>query len=127
MIINDGKTKIITITGNKKLCQTALNEETLDLNDQAISSLSPTDQFSYLGIPFTWKGKVAVNYRQEVDRQLTEIRKAPLKLYQRMEILRFYLIPKMMYSLTLGQVHRNTLKTPEYHDSLSCSCMVAIA
>ena len=110
MTINAKKTKIITIAGNKKRCQTALNGETLDLNDQTISSLSPTDQFSYLGIPFTWKGKVAVNHRLEVDRQLSETRKAPLKPYQRMEILRFYLIPKMMHSLTLGQVHRNTLK-----------------
>ena len=61
-------------------------------------------------ISFTWKGKVAVNHRQEVDRQLSEIRKAPLKPYQRMEILRFYLIPKLTHSLTLGQVHWNTLK-----------------
>ena len=49
-------------------------------------------------------------HRLEVDRQLWEIRKAPLKPYQRMDILRFYLIPKMMHSLTLGQVHPNTLK-----------------
>ena len=108
--INDKKTKIITIAGNKKLCQTALNEETLGLKDQTISSLSPTDQFSYLGIPFTWKGKVAVNHRLEVNRQLSGIRKAPLKPCRRMEILRFYPIPKMMHSLTLGQVHRNTPK-----------------
>ena len=54
MTINAKKPKIITIAGNKKLCQTALNEETLDLNDQTISSLSSTVQFSYLGTSFTW-------------------------------------------------------------------------
>ena len=51
-----------------------------------------------------------MNHRLEVDRQLSEIRKARLKPYKLMEILSFYLIPKMMHSLTLSQVHLNTLK-----------------
>ena len=51
-----------------------------------------------------------MKHRLEVESQLSEIRKAPLKPYQRMKILRFYLIPKMMHSLILRQVHRNTLR-----------------
>eukprot|EP00061_Rhincodon_typus_P001740 g15637.t1 len=41
---------------------------------------------------------------------IQEVSHAPLKPQQKVEIVRNYLIPKLKYSLTLGEAHCNTLK-----------------
>lgn len=41
---------------------------------------------------------------------LAELSKAPLKPYQRLEILKTFAIPKLTHELVLGNAHRNTLR-----------------
>ncbi|KER19514.1 hypothetical protein T265_11732 [Opisthorchis viverrini] len=54
--------------------------------------------------------KGVFNHRQHLLKLLDEVTRVPLKPLQRTEITRNYTIPKMTYSLVLGQVQRNTPK-----------------
>ncbi|GAA57827.1 polyprotein, partial [Clonorchis sinensis] len=72
---------------------------------------------TYLNIPFTFKGKGVFSHRQHLLKLLDEMMRVPLKLRQRTEITRNYLIPRLTYSLVLGQVHRNTLKRLDNYNS----------
>lgn len=68
-----------------------------------------TDTQSYLGIQFTWKGRVTPKQTREVERMLQEITSAPLRPYQRMELVREFMVPKLLHELILGCAHRNTI------------------
>lgn len=41
---------------------------------------------------------------------LLELKKAPLKPYQRLDILKTFLVPKLTHKLVLGNAHSNTIK-----------------
>lgn len=69
------------------------------------------DTHEYLGITFNWKGRVAPRQTKELDDMLRELKEVPLKPYQRLEILRSFLVPKLLHRLVLGGAHRNTLRT----------------
>lgn len=51
---------------------------------------------------------------------LTEVSEAPLKPYQRLDLLQTFICPKLSYELTLGNAHRNTLTT------LHIMCRIAV-
>ncbi len=68
-----------------------------------------TDTQSYLGIQFTWKGRVTPKQTREVERMLQEITSAQLRPYQRMELVREFMVPKLLHELILGCAHRNTI------------------
>ena len=110
MKINTKKTKLLDIRGAHKPYITAASEKPLLFQNELIKPLSPTDTLTYLGIPFTWKGKASVNHRLQLQESLSQIRKAPLKPQQRLELTRQHLIPKFTHTLVLGNAHRNTLK-----------------
>ncbi|GAA50884.1 retrovirus-related Pol polyprotein from type-1 retrotransposable element R2 [Clonorchis sinensis] len=103
-------TKAMVIRGDRKHRATAVSVEPFCFAEELITPLGPTDTVTYLGIPFTFKGKGVFNHRQHLLKLLDEVTRAPLKPHQRMEITMNYLIRRLTYSLVLGQVHRNTLK-----------------
>ena len=70
MVINPCKTKVVVIHGDKKLRSTAVSTEPLRLFDDVIIPLGPTDTVTYLGVPFTIKGKGLLDHRQELLRML---------------------------------------------------------
>ncbi|GAA47271.1 retrovirus-related Pol polyprotein from type-1 retrotransposable element R2 [Clonorchis sinensis] len=106
----DQLTKAMVIRGDRKHRATAVSVEPFCFAEELITPLGPTDTVTYLGIPFTFKGKGVFNHRQHLLKLLDEVTRAPLKPHQRMEITMNYLIRRLTYSLVLGQVHRNTLK-----------------
>lgn len=110
MVINARKTKSIVIHGDRKHKATAVSTEPIRFAEEVITPLGPTDTVNYLGVSFTSKGKCLANHRQQLLRLLDEVTHAPLKPHQRMDLLRYYLLPRMTHSLVLGQAHRNTLK-----------------
>lgn len=63
-----------------------------------------------LGLKFTWKGKVTPKHIGRLEMILREVSEAPLKPYQRLEILKIFLLPKPTHQLVLGNAHRNTMK-----------------
>ncbi|GAA54872.1 retrovirus-related Pol polyprotein from type-1 retrotransposable element R2 [Clonorchis sinensis] len=56
------------------------------------------------------KGKRDCNDRQHLLKLLDKVTRAPLKGHRKTELTRYYLIPRLKYSLMLGNVHRNTFK-----------------
>lgn len=110
MKINAKKTKLLNIHGARKPYLTATCETPVSFQNELIKPLSSTNRFTYLGIPFTAKGKECVNHRLQLQQILLQIRKAPLKPQQRLELTREHLLPKFTHALVLGNAHRNTLK-----------------
>ena len=108
MRINSKKTKAVIIRGDHRT--TAVSEDSLCLDGEVIRPMHLTDTFTYLGIPFTWKGKAVTKHREQLHHMLTELKQAPLKPQQRVELTRQYVLPKLSHSLVLGKVHRNTMK-----------------
>ena len=108
MRINPKKTNAVIIRGDHRT--TAVCDDTLNLAGETIHPMHLTDTFTYLGIPFTCKGKAITKHREQLHNMLAEIRQAPLKPHQRIELTRQYMLPKLTHSLVLGKVHRNTLK-----------------
>jgi hypothetical protein len=110
MTVNLQKSRALIIYGDRIHHKTALSREPIMIAGNPITAIGPEDIFMYLGIPFNWRGKTSINHRQRLLELLDEVTHAPLKPYQRMEIVRFYLVPRLTHSLVLSRVHRNTLK-----------------
>lgn len=45
----------------------------------------------------------------KLESMLQEVTAAPLKLYQRLELLKSFIIPKLTHELVLGTAHSKTL------------------
>lgn len=56
----------------------------------------------YLGLQFSAMGRSAMPLERELAELLCKVSKAPLKPQQRLVILRFYLIPRLLHRLVLG-------------------------
>lgn len=78
-------------------------------NKDTITAMGVSDTQKYPGVQTTWKGRKSPKQTKEVEGMLHEITKAPLKPYQRLEILRDFLVPKIIHELILGCTHQNTI------------------
>jgi hypothetical protein len=77
----------------------------LATNEGIIPSLSASGEYRYLGIMLGSGGaKVRSSLRKELVQGLQNITRAPLKPYQRMLILRNFLLPKYLHELVLAPV-----------------------
>ncbi|CAM4570023.1 unnamed protein product [Leuciscus chuanchicus] len=75
-----------------------------------IRPLGIMESQKYLGLKFNWKGKVVPKHTGLVESMLNQLKEAPLKPFQRLEILRVYLVPMLTHELVLGGAQKNTLK-----------------
>ncbi|KAJ8868100.1 hypothetical protein PR048_031909 [Dryococelus australis] len=80
-----------------------LTEALLKLGDQFLSPLGISESWKYLCISFTARGVKA--FRKELEESLRRISEAPLKPFQRMEILRTFL-----YHLSFARVSIGIMK-----------------
>lgn len=110
MSINIKKSAGLTIAKDgKRKCMVLVPWKYKTLN-RSISPMGVETVQSYLGLNFTWKGKVAPKHTGKMDKMLREVSEAPLKPYQRLDILKIFLVPKLTHDLVLGNAHRNTMK-----------------
>ncbi|KAF8571522.1 hypothetical protein P879_01621 [Paragonimus westermani] len=72
------------------------------------SSISPA--WNVLGITSNWQGKLLTTAVRGASRMLQKVSQVPLEPQQRVEILRSHLIPRLFRQLTLGVVHKRTLR-----------------
>ncbi|GAA50579.1 retrovirus-related Pol polyprotein from type-1 retrotransposable element R2 [Clonorchis sinensis] len=72
MKINARKTKAMVICGDRKHRATAVSVEPFCFAEELFTPLGPTDTVTYLGIPFTFKGKGVFNHRQHLLKLLDE-------------------------------------------------------
>ncbi|KAF5396865.1 hypothetical protein PHET_09806 [Paragonimus heterotremus] len=77
----------------------------------AIPSLSVSSSWKILGVSLDRKSRIPTIARQDASRMLQQLNQALLKPQQHVEILRSPLIPRLFHQLTLGVVHKKTLKS----------------
>lgn len=109
--INPEKSRTIDLISGGHCKLTALSQTEFTVAETRIPPLSVSDTVQYLGIQFNFKGRCPVTYIDSLNNYLEEISRAPLKPQQRIKILRDNLLPRLLYPLTLGVVHKNTLKS----------------
>ena len=111
MRINARKSTGLTLVKDGKRKCLMLRERVYSVGAEEIPALVVDGQVKYLGVNFSWKGRIAPRSTRRLEGFLREITKAPLKPQQRLELLRVFAVPKLLHELTLGFAHRNTLKT----------------
>lgn len=102
MSLNERKSSSVTIVRDGRRKTLVLMPERYFGPNGPIRALGVSDTQEYLGLQFGWKGEVAPKQSRQLEFMLKELKEAPLKPYQRMEILRTYLAPKLMHKLVLG-------------------------
>ncbi len=109
MALNIKKSATLTILKDGRRKHLLLAPSTYESKDGTIQAMGVADSQRYLGVYFTWKGRTTPKQTKEVERMLMEITSAPLKPYQRLEVVRDFLVPKLQHELVLGCAHRNTI------------------
>ena len=110
LTINTSKSFCIHIVTDSISKRTVIADIPCSLSNNVIRSLSATDTFRYLGVSFTPFGLRKFALRNKFYAQLQEITAAPLKPFQRLVILKIFLIPKYTHQFVLGSINKSTLK-----------------
>ncbi len=109
MALNEKKSKAFTILKDGSRKCLLLAPHSYSTYEREIPAMGVLDKQHYLGLDFTWKGKVTPKHTGHLEKMLHELTSAPLKLYQRLELLKIFLVPRLVHELVLGGAHRNTL------------------
>ncbi|OON15768.1 hypothetical protein X801_08425, partial [Opisthorchis viverrini] len=110
MNLNGAKSAAMIVEKSGKHKTLVIVPGSLQVGSAEIECLGPTDTVKYLGLRFNWKGRVRMNAGNIFQEMLSNISRAPLKPYQKLEILKEFATPRLQYELVLGSAHRNTLK-----------------
>lgn len=110
MKLNPRKSHGLTIAKASKRKQMVLTPTTYEVDGELIQPMGTDDSVRYLGLQFNWKGRIVPKHTGKLDALLQELTRAPLKPYQRLQLLKFHAVPKFTHELVLGHAHRNTLK-----------------
>jgi len=76
---------------------------------RAIPALKRTDEWKYLGVPFTPEGRLMSDPLDQLRKDLNILSAAPLKPQQRMFALRTMALPSLYHQLVLGQTNISLL------------------
>ena len=110
LILNSSKSLTISIQGQPKNKRTVVEQRTFKIAGRVAPALKRTEEWVYLGIPFSAEGKSKFKPQIELEGKLSRLTKAPLKPQQRLYALRTVLIPQLYHRLTLGSVLIGCLK-----------------
>ena len=108
--LNILKTSTLHICANGRAKSVALDTSPIFINSEPLPVISPDSTINILGIPFSWSGKSPTDVSLRCSDMLNELRQAPLKPQQRIDILQHFLMPRLIHCLSLGAVHKNTLR-----------------
>lgn len=78
--------------------------------DRVLPAMKRTDEWRYLGIPFTAEGRLRIDITKGLQDSLSKLSKAPLKPQQRLFILRTHVLPSLYHKLELGIINLSTLR-----------------
>nr|VZI51360.1 unnamed protein product [Spirometra erinaceieuropaei] len=110
MVLNPAKCLTFYVQALGKAKSSCLSPCSVCIGGEPLRVSGPTESFTYLGVPFTYRGKQPIRHRPLLHEMLTEISQAPLKPHQRITLLKRHCVPKLMHDLVLGSVYRQTLK-----------------
>ena len=85
-----------------------IKEPTYKINGDNLASTSYSGTFKYLGIKFNPNDKTSMNTKDLQD-ILEHSKKAPLKPFQKLDILRSNVIRKLFHHLVLGKITKGLL------------------
>ncbi|KAJ8865483.1 hypothetical protein PR048_033773 [Dryococelus australis] len=85
-----------------------LDERMFRIGTEFLTPLGVDETFKYLGIQFTRGGVKA--FKHDLEGPLERISSAPLKPYQRLELLKVFLLPSLTYRLSFARVTMGALK-----------------
>ncbi|VDP95231.1 unnamed protein product [Trichobilharzia regenti] len=111
LLINVNLSHTINIVADRERKIMALSPTIFDINCQSNPAISPTEEFTHLGVRFNNKDRHCFDHVSVLNGYLDNVKRAPLRPHQRIKILKNNLIPRLLYSLTLSITHKNTLKT----------------
>ncbi|KAF8562246.1 hypothetical protein P879_09799 [Paragonimus westermani] len=108
--INFAKTFCTHILADDRRKTTMLDSRPTPVSSTLSSSSSISSTWNVLGIAYKWKGKLHTTAVRDASKMLQDVSHASLKPQQRVEILPSHLIPRLIHQLTLGVVHKRTLR-----------------
>ena len=85
-----------------------IKEPTYKINGDNLASTSYSGTFKYLGIKFNPNDKTSMNTKDLQD-ILENLKKAPLKPFQKLDILRYNVIRKLFHHLVPGKITKDLL------------------
>lgn len=77
--------------------------------NKVLPALKRTDEWRYLGIPFTPDGRVKLDIVPRLQASLEKLTKAPLKPQQRLFGLRTMVLPGLYHQVKLGNINISVL------------------
>lgn len=101
--INASKSMTVALRNMPHEKKTVVDKETVFLCEKKIlPALKRSDDWKYLGVPFTPEGRARSDVTRKLSLSLERLTKAPLKPQQRMFALRTMVIPGLFHQLELG-------------------------
>lgn len=109
--INVTKCMTVAIRNVPREKKSIVDRETVfTCQGRMLPALKRTDEWRYLGIPFTPEGRAAVKTTLKLQEAVTKLSKAALKPQQRLFALRTTVIPGIYYQLELGNTSISQLR-----------------
>ncbi|CAL7932908.1 unnamed protein product [Xylocopa violacea] len=110
LFINSGKSFTVALKSVPHMKKAVIDTTaTFTVKGHELKALKRTDQWTYLGIPFTPEGRLSINPSAKLLKDLERLTRAPLKPQQRTFILRVYVIPGLYHLLSLGNINLGVL------------------
>lgn len=107
--LNHAKSSVLSMVPDGKHKKVHyLSTRTFKVGKRWLKQVSCVERWRYLGIDFQSTGSATIE--QDISQALTNIRRAPLKPQQRLEILRDHLVPRFLHGLVLGTITDNRLR-----------------
>ena len=110
LLVNANKCISVAIRTVPHLKKTAVETKIkFCIGGRTIPSLRRTEEFKYLGVPFTADGRTTSNPVEAIGEALAKLSKAPLRPQQRLFVLRVHLLPKVFHVAALGCIRIGVL------------------
>ena len=118
--VNRLKCMTLSLIHNHKKKTWAVDQNPfLKLGDGLCSALNVEQSYTYLGIKVGGEGKLP-SYGHTLERGLANIRRAPLKPQQRLNLLVKHLVPQLQHRLVLGPVFKGQLARLDRSIRVAC-------
>lgn len=109
--VNAAKCMTVALRNVPHEKKTVVDRDTVFMcGNRVLPSLRRTDDWKYLGVPFTPEGRAKVKVTQKLSDSIDKLTKAPLKPQQRMFALRTLVIPSLYHQLELGSTNISILR-----------------
>lgn len=109
--VNASKCMTVSLRNVPHEKRTVVDRETVFLcRDRVLPALKRSDEWKYLGIPFTPEGRVRLDISGELRVAIQKLTKAPLKPQQRLFGLRTMVLPSVFHQAELGNVNISVLR-----------------